>query len=377
MFIKRLIFSALFCFACVYYTPVFADDSSDAVTTPDSANQTNEVSEEDAELLAIANNVMLNEEDQEIVKLESFLTSMGWEDSAQEHRKNIFEKINGLKEALKQNTEALEENYQNMKDKETSFENRMLGAVGMGTVGIGGMMAASALAEQNADKKAEQDMQAYLSSFTCRYGGQSVSGGQTGVELPGGNQLINLYTEYTTLANDLKERKTALGLKPGIESELVLDKASNGLYDDVGKGIESGAYASISRALQDPSGKDAEKLAEQKESTDKKLKIGATVAAAGAVATAAANYAINHNNKDKSAELLAQRDQIQSDLTNILQFEMDECNAQIQEAKDKAKDLKASKNAKQYSDYISLVEGLEFLTEPDDIYKLKDHPICQ
>ncbi|MBR3782748.1 MAG: carboxypeptidase-like regulatory domain-containing protein, partial [Alphaproteobacteria bacterium] len=44
----------------------------------------------------------------------------------------------------------LQENYDNMKEIENSFENRMLGATGMATMGIGGMQLATAMTEDRA-----------------------------------------------------------------------------------------------------------------------------------------------------------------------------------------------------------------------------------
>jgi len=199
----------------------------------------------------------------------------------------------------------LSDNAQAMKDKEQSFENRMLGGATMAATGIGGMMALFGLSEQKADTASEEDMRAYLATFACDYGnGQRVSGGTTGVELPGANDLIDKYTAYATLANSLKERKTALNLKPGLESEIVIDKATTGLYDDVGTGIGSGAYASISRALLNPDSEDAKKWNAQKEASAKKLKTGAIMAGAGVVMGVGGNYLINHKNKSKTQEIL-------------------------------------------------------------------------
>ena len=159
----------------------------------------------------------------------------------------------------------------------------MLGAAGIGATGIGGMQLASALSEQSADNNAEQAMTAYLATFTCEYGDNRVSGGKTSVDLPGGNELIDLYSEYVALANDLKVRKNALGVKPGIESEAILDSAKTGLYDDEGLEPRTGAYASLARALQNPDGEDAKKWAEQTEKASKNIKTGAITAGAGAV----------------------------------------------------------------------------------------------
>ncbi|MBP5363838.1 MAG: trypsin-like serine protease [Alphaproteobacteria bacterium] len=198
--------------------------------------------------------------------------------------------------------DVLRKRYEEALERERSLPNRVLGAVSIGATGIGGMMAASALSEQAADAQAEREMQAYLKTFTCEYGGNRVDGGETNVELPGGNDMISLYTEYATLANDLKMRKELLGIAPGIESEVSIDKADTGLYDDVGTGITGGVYASIARAIMNPDGEDAAKWNEQKENTGQQLKIGATVAGAGAIGGAVGNVLINYTDQDDSEE---------------------------------------------------------------------------
>ena len=214
-------------------------------------------------------------------------------------------------EQSKQRISELQENAQKMRDKETSTANKLLGAAGIGATGIGGMQVASALAEQNADADAETAMRAYLATFHCNYGdGKNIAGGTKNVEIPGGNELIGLYSEYVNLANNLKMRKTALGLRPGIESEPILDSATSGLYDDVSTGITSGAYASLARALQNPDGPDAIAWAAQKDKTADKLKTGAIVAGVGALGSLAGNLAINSGakNRERSAEINAKYD---------------------------------------------------------------------
>ena len=173
--------------------------------------------------------------------------------------------------------------YDAAKANEQSLGNRMLGAASMGSMGIGGMMVASSLSEQKADDEAEIDMKAYLATFRCAYGNaKNIKGGEVNIELPGASELIPLYAEYVALANDLKSRKAQLGIKAGIESEKILDSATTGLYDDVGTGVTSGAYASLARALQNPDGEDAKMWNEQKDKTAKNLKTGAITAGVGA-----------------------------------------------------------------------------------------------
>lgn len=190
----------------------------------------------------------------------------------------------------------LQKEYEHALEKERSFGNRMLGSVAMGAGGIGTMMAATAIAEQNADAQAEQDMRQYLATFVCKYDdGVNVPGGTYDVELPGGNQLINLYGEYVNLANDVKTRKNALGLKPGIESEPILDAAASGLYDNVGQDSIVGAYVSLSRALQNPDGEDAQKWAQQQENSAQKMKTGGIVGLGGVGVGAVGNLIFNQD----------------------------------------------------------------------------------
>ena len=207
----------------------------------------------------------------------------------------------------------LRDNADAMKANEQSTANKLLGATGMGATGIGGMQMASAMAEENADADAEAAMRAYLATFHCNYGaGKNIPGGERDVELPGGNELIGLYSEYVNLANDLKVRKTALDMRPGIESEPILDAATSGLYDDVAIGKTSGAYTSLARALMDPNGADAAAWAAQKAETADKKKTGMITAGIGAAGSLVGNLAINSGKakQEKSAEIIAKYEKL-------------------------------------------------------------------
>ncbi len=218
------------------------------------------------------------------------------------------------KEQQEQKVAELRENYEDMKEIENSFENRTLGATGMATMGMGGMQLATSLAEDKADDAAEQQMKAYLATFSCTYAnGKRFKGGESAIELPGGNELINLYSEYVGLANDLKERKSALGMRAGIESEPILDSATSGLYDDISVGKTSGAFTSLARALSDPNSEDAAAWAAQRAETAEKKKTALTTIGAGAVATIAGNLLINSNNpEERSAEILKKYEKLKT-----------------------------------------------------------------
>ena len=183
------------------------------------------------------------------------------------------------------------------KADEQSIANTLLGGAGIGATSIGGMMATSALAEQSADAAAELDMSGYIATFRCTYGSYQAKGGDANITLPGANILLPLYTEYQQLAADLKQRKEALNMSPGIESEVVMDKATSGLYDDTSIGITNGTYASVYRALTNTSGEDAAQLSEQAEKTKSNLTAGAITAGVGAGGSIVGNLIIN-NPKD-------------------------------------------------------------------------------
>ena len=190
----------------------------------------------------------------------------------------------------------LQKNADAMREKEQSTANRLLGGLSIGATGIGGMQLASAVAENRADDAAERDMAAYLATFRCDYGaGRNIAGGETDVQLPGGNTLFQLRQEFATLSTDVKTRKEALGLTPGIESEVVMDSATMGLYDDVSLGRTDGAYTSLSRALSNPTGADAAEWAQQRADTSSQLKTGAIVAGVGIVGGIVGDLLINHD----------------------------------------------------------------------------------
>jgi hypothetical protein len=218
--------------------------------------------------------------------------------------KDILQIIDGMTTIQK-----LEEEYKRAKERETSLENRMLGAATMAATGIGGMQLAQGLAEQNADAAAARDMAAYMATFQCRIGdkgGKSYPGGTSNIETPGANQLINTYQEYVALAKDLSERKSALGMKPGIEAEVILDKSATGLYDDVGHGVMGGTYASLYRAAMG-SETDKQKLDSDKEASSNRVKGGAIAAGGGAVGGAVGNMLINGGDDDDDADAKSEK----------------------------------------------------------------------
>ena len=220
------------------------------------------------------------------------------------------------KELSEQKIAALQENANAMHEKEQSTENKLLGGASIGAMGMGGMQTASAIAEKRADEDAERDMTAYLATFRCDFGqGRNIQGGEKEIVLPGSDQLIELKREFAELAADLKIRKEALGLRAGLESEVIIDASTTGLYDDVSLGKTDGAFTSLSRALSDPDSADAAEWAQQKADTASKLKTGVTTLAVAAVGSIAGNLLINKDApKERSAEIIAEFDAKRAEL---------------------------------------------------------------
>ena len=263
--------------------------------------------------------------------------------------------------------EELQANADAMREKEQSFGNRMVGGTAMGTMGIGGQMIGSALAEQSADSDAEMDMAAYLATFKCDYGaGMNITGGTLNVELPGANILLPIYTEYVTLAADLKTRKEALGMAPGIESNEILDAATSGLYDNVSTGVTGGAYASIARALMNPEGADAAAWAAQKAETSEQLKAGAITAGVGALVGISGNVLLNEIGPNKVEE---RSDEIMSEYDKkrrIIREELKEVEEEsLQQQITEAPDVEPIKIPEPESDTESTEEDIVVDTPPD------------
>ena len=233
-------------------------------------------------------------------------TSDSSEDSSDNDADSVSDEIidaESESELSEQKIADLAKNASAMTKTEQSTANKLLGGASIAATGIGGMQLASAIAENRADDAAERDMAAYLATFRCDYGqGRNIMGGETDVQLPGGNNLIELKQQFMELAADLKTRKDALEMTPGIESEVILDSANMGLYDDESLGITDGAYTSLSRALSDPDGADAAEWAQQRSDTKSQLTTGAVMAGVGIVGGVVGNLLINRDAPDEKSD---------------------------------------------------------------------------
>lgn len=299
------------------------DDNSDTDKAEDGSAENDE--EQGEEETNAAEDSTEEESDDEEVSDEESSDDSDSDDNSSDTAKSGAKKKLSKADSEKKIAE-LKDNARKMKEKEQSTENKMLGAVGIGATGIGLMQTMSAGAEQTADEDAERDMKAYLATFVCNYGGgKNVQGGETGIELPGGNELTALVSEYKALAADLKVRKEALDMRPGIESEVILDKAESGLYDDVAVGKTGGAYTSVARALMDENSADAAAWAAQKKETADKKKQGMTLAAVGAIGSAVGNIVLNRNApKERSDEINDKYDQKYKEISEKLEKDVQE-----------------------------------------------------
>ena len=204
-------------------------------------------------------------------------------------------------------TDKQKQNQKNTKNQSNKIEisQNILDGATIASTGIGGMELAQGLSEQQSDKDADKDMNAYVETFRCTYGdGKTVKAGPEEIVLPGGNdaELKKLRDEYFALAADLRTRKEALNMQPGIEAQVVLDKSEMGLYDDEFVGITGGAYESVYRAQKTNSQSDTKEIKETKEASQNRV-IGGAVALGGGIAGGTIinkiNDAINTSEPDK------------------------------------------------------------------------------
>ena len=196
-------------------------------------------------------------------------------------------------------TQPQKQNADQAHENENSLANSMLGGASMAAMGIGGMELAQGLAQQRADAKADADMAEYLATFKCEYGPNHADGNTTGNEVPGANQLFKLYQEYEALAAEVKSIKEALNMTPGIESQVILNNATVGLYDDVSDGKTNGTYASLYRAKMG-SDVDQAKLQEMSDASKNRIVGGAVTASTGASAGIGGGVLLNQIDWNKN-----------------------------------------------------------------------------
>lgn len=120
------------------------------------------------------------------------------------------------------------------KAREQSTANKMLGAASIGATGMGGMQYMQGMAEKSADEEAAADVKAYTATINCSVSGVGgrVMHGATGTAPAFSAEAIRLKSEFIALAERTRAAKETLGMKPGIESEAIIDKSSLHDHDD-------------------------------------------------------------------------------------------------------------------------------------------------
>ena len=321
-----------------------------------------------------------NVSNENIQTIYDMLKELQWDQSKDENRKDIFERIGKLQENSDDDDDKLKEKqeaYEEAKANEQSLANRTLTAVSTAATGIGGMELARGLAEQNADKEADANMAAYIATMRCTYAdGKQVKAGPDQIELPGGNNadLMKYRTEYFALAKDLKERKEALGMKPGIESEEIIDKTQTGLYDDESLSIDSGAYASLYRAQMLGSEADQAKIDEERSASKKRVIGGAIAAGVGVIGGIVGNFLINGKKTDPKTE----REQVVSDLNDIMQEIIKECNDNLAKLKSApCTDAIVDGESDSCAERKKELDATQPIKDISEIEKIKDHPACR
>ncbi|MBQ9540135.1 MAG: hypothetical protein IJU89_01800, partial [Alphaproteobacteria bacterium] len=271
-----------------------------------SANLGNVSFESNEKALGEAIEQMKQEREQAVEEADKVIESVQESDIEDIDVVNITSKLEVVHD-YDERIKKLEEAYSQAKERENSVANRILSGATIAATGLGGMELARGLAEQSADRDAAADMAAYMATFQCKIGdnGNKINGGDMGVTTPGANQLINLYQSYVDLAASVKARKADLGLRPGIEADVVLDKSAPGLYDDKGNGVQNGTYASLYRAARGNQA-DIDKLAEQSDASTNRVQIGGTAAGVGAVGGAVGNVLINKDGVNPDQNILQQ-----------------------------------------------------------------------
>ncbi|MBO5834008.1 MAG: carboxypeptidase-like regulatory domain-containing protein [Alphaproteobacteria bacterium] len=215
----------------------------------------------------------------------------GYQVNKKTNKCDALENVLSKKES-EERIKELQANEDALKENEQKLENKLLGAAGIAGAGIGGQMLLTGIAQLRADAKAESDMTAYLATFKCKYGNKMVDSGNKEIELPGANdqKYSEMYRKYKELASDLKLRKASLGMKPGIESEEILDISN--LYSNGNIGGADGAYTSLADALSGD--KDAQnEWDDQKEKASNIAIVGGVLAGAAVISTAVGDHIVN------------------------------------------------------------------------------------
>ena len=310
----------------------------------------------------------------EMSDIKAAMEELRWNsEKASKERQQFYKRFSELSKRV---TDLSQSAYDEAKAKEQSEGNKNLEMFSQATMGIGAMQLAQGIAEKQADAAADADMEAYIQTMRCTYAGKSVKWGPDKIELPN-TDLMPYQMEYKYLAQVLKERKAALGLKPGIEAEEILDKASSGLYDDENVGNMGGAYGSRYRAAAG-NAKDKGKLSADKKEAKTRMIAGGVIAGAGLVGSMIADYVINKDSK--VGKIKDERDKAKAELQDYMKQEVKKCNEQIQKHKELAEKIKNNPklaNRASFKRYTDLILSMQPMSDNVNIDEFKGHPICR
>lgn len=175
------------------------------------------------------------------------------------------------------------------KARQNSMANRAITAASVAGMGIGTSQLMQGMAERGADDKWSQEIENLVKSINCGIQGQArIQGGEEGWTPTYSAKFRQLREDYigvpglkVGLAPRLKELKEELGLRPGIESELVMD--TERLYGNdaiIGGDEWTGGFST------------AEERSEAGEGGSR-MRTGAIVAGAGAAVGIGGNLLVN------------------------------------------------------------------------------------
>ncbi|MCR4917807.1 MAG: hypothetical protein K5912_02565, partial [Alphaproteobacteria bacterium] len=148
-------------------------------------------------------------------------------------------------------------------------------------------------------------------------------------------------------------------MKPGIETEVVYDKAESGLYHYENIGKTGGAYTSLSNALLDANSEDAAAWDAEKDKTKKRLIAGATVAGVGAVGGFVGDKLIDKK-YDKKIAKIEEKFSTTNEVQEI---------AEVEEAEEAKAQAEAEEQARKEAEEQTKKEAEEQAKENDDAQK--------
>ena len=164
-----LIFLTIFCASSCFAEDTVSDNNTNKITETTYANDTVEMTDIEVEQ---ANKVFSNQGAQDINLYYDILCNKSLET---EEEVQICSELYSVLQEYADTEDQLQENYDALNENQNSLKNRLLTSASIAGLGIGGLKLAQGLAEQNADKDAQKDMEAYLNAGCDRIGTSGAS----------------------------------------------------------------------------------------------------------------------------------------------------------------------------------------------------------